>query len=93
MLKVHILSRRGADLTHEQYMDHWVNKPLAYLASHEHISQRTLVRKFRDATGMSVLDWITRERVSEAKVLVEQSTSHSLNRRHGRFRLRRNTAT
>jgi uncharacterized protein (TIGR02118 family) len=26
MLKVHILSRRRADLTHEQYMDHWVNK-------------------------------------------------------------------
>lgn len=44
---------------------------LADLASHEHISQRTLIRKFRQSTGMSVLDWINRERVSRAKVLVE----------------------
>jgi AcrR family transcriptional regulator len=27
--------------------------------------------QFRDATGMSVLDWITRGRVNQAKVLVE----------------------
>jgi AraC family transcriptional regulator, transcriptional activator FtrA len=44
---------------------------LAQLARHEHISERTLVRKFRHATGMSVLDWVTQERVSEAKVLLE----------------------
>lgn len=50
-----------------------VDQPLtlADLADHEHISQRTLIRKFRQATGMSVLDWINRERVSQAKVLVE----------------------
>ena len=25
MLKVHILSRRRADMTHEQYVQHWTN--------------------------------------------------------------------
>jgi transcriptional regulator GlxA family with amidase domain len=44
---------------------------LARLAEHEHISQRSLVRRFRAETGMSVLDWIIRERVNQAKVLLE----------------------
>jgi len=44
---------------------------LTDLARHEHVSERTLVRRFRQATGMSVFDWITRERVSQAKVLLE----------------------
>jgi AraC family transcriptional activator FtrA len=45
---------------------------LAALARHEHTSERSLVRKFRTATGMSVFDWIAKERVSEA-VLLETS--------------------
>jgi AraC family transcriptional regulator, transcriptional activator FtrA len=44
---------------------------LARLAAHEHISERSLVRKFREDTGLSVFDWITRERVNQAKVLLE----------------------
>jgi AraC family transcriptional regulator, transcriptional activator FtrA len=44
---------------------------LAGLARHEHISERSLVRKFRQATGMSVFDWIARERVDRAKMLLE----------------------
>ncbi|WP_350348922.1 helix-turn-helix domain-containing protein [Agromyces sp. G08B096] len=48
---------------------------LAQLAAHEHVSERTLVRKFRADTGMSVFDWITRERVNQAKALLE-TTDH-----------------
>ncbi|WP_432523139.1 GlxA family transcriptional regulator [Kineococcus sp. SYSU DK006] len=44
---------------------------LASLARHEHVSERHLVRRFRAATGMSVFDWITAERVDRAKVLLE----------------------
>lgn len=44
---------------------------LPQLAVHQRMSERTLVRKFRQATGMSVLDWLTRERISQAKVLLE----------------------
>lgn len=47
---------------------------LARLARHQHISERTLARKFRQTTGMSVLDWITQERVNQAKVLLETTT-------------------
>jgi transcriptional regulator GlxA family with amidase domain len=46
---------------------------LAELARHEHMSERSLVRKFRAATGMSVFDWIAKERVNRAKVLLETS--------------------
>lgn len=44
---------------------------LAELAKRQHISQRSLVRHFRATTGMSVFDWITRERINRAKVLLE----------------------
>jgi AraC family transcriptional regulator, transcriptional activator FtrA len=44
---------------------------LAQLADREHISERSLVRRFRRDIGMSVLDWITHERVGRAKVLLE----------------------
>jgi AraC family transcriptional regulator, transcriptional activator FtrA len=52
--------------------DH-IHEPLtlAQLAAHEHISERSLVRKFREDTGMSVFDWITRERINQAKALLE----------------------
>jgi AraC family transcriptional activator FtrA len=46
---------------------------LAELARHELVSERSLVRKFRAATGMSVFDWIAMERVNRAKVLLETS--------------------
>jgi AraC family transcriptional regulator, transcriptional activator FtrA len=52
--------------------DH-LSEPLtmADLAEHEHLSERTLARKFNQALGMSPFDWITRERVNQAKILVE----------------------
>lgn len=44
---------------------------LASLARHEHLSERHLVRRFRAETGMSVFDWITTERINQAKTLLE----------------------
>lgn len=44
---------------------------LASLARHEHMSERHLVRRFRAETGMSVFDWITTERINQAKALLE----------------------
>ncbi|MFD1052073.1 helix-turn-helix domain-containing protein, partial [Kibdelosporangium lantanae] len=48
---------------------------LTRIAGHAHVSERSLVRKFREATGMSVLGWVNRERVNQAKVLLE-TTEH-----------------
>ncbi|WP_037076277.1 GlxA family transcriptional regulator [Pseudonocardia spinosispora] len=48
---------------------------LARLAARHHVSERSLVRRFREDTGTSVLEWITRERVDRAKVLLE-TTDH-----------------
>lgn len=44
---------------------------LATIAAHAHMSERTLGRKFRTAAGMTVFDWIVRERINRAKVLLE----------------------
>ncbi len=44
---------------------------LARLAGHEHTSERSLVRNFRQATGTSVFDWIARQRINRARVLLE----------------------
>ncbi len=54
-----------------------VHEPLTLnqLAAHAHVSERSLVRKFRQATGTSVFDWIARERVERAKTLLE-TTDH-----------------
>jgi AraC family transcriptional regulator, transcriptional activator FtrA len=46
---------------------------LAQLAHQSHVSERTLVRKFRLATGMSVFDWLTTERISQARALLEST--------------------
>ncbi|MFI5610792.1 GlxA family transcriptional regulator [Amycolatopsis sp. NPDC051903] len=50
---------------------------LAGLAAQVHLSERSLVRKFRHATGMTVFDWINRERVAGAKTLLE-TTDHRI---------------
>jgi AraC family transcriptional regulator, transcriptional activator FtrA len=44
---------------------------LGQVASHAHMSERTLARKFRAATGTTVFDWIIRQRISRAKILLE----------------------
>ncbi|WP_326837914.1 helix-turn-helix domain-containing protein [Amycolatopsis rhabdoformis] len=58
--------------------DH-LHEPLTLggLAAQVHVSERSLVRKFRRATGMTVFDWINRERVAGAKVLLE-TTDHRI---------------
>jgi len=44
---------------------------LGRIAAQAHLSERTLVRKFRAATGTSVLGWVIRERLNRAKALLE----------------------
>ena len=44
---------------------------LASLATQALLSQRTLQRQFMDATGVSPIDWVIRERVAYAKELLE----------------------
>lgn len=44
---------------------------LAAMAEAARISERTLVRRFREATGQSPLTWLTGERVERAKELLE----------------------
>ena len=44
---------------------------MATIATQAHMSERTLGRKFRAVTGMTVFDWIVRERVNRAKVILE----------------------
>lgn len=41
------------------------------LAAHANMSRRTFTRKFREATGMSAGDWLLRERIEQAKRLLE----------------------
>lgn len=50
---------------------------LASLAERALLSQRTLQRQFLEATGLSPIDWVIRERVEYAKELLE-STNRSL---------------
>ncbi|TCM36002.1 helix-turn-helix domain-containing protein [Kribbella sp. VKM Ac-2568] len=56
-----------------EWLREHVHEPLtlAQLASQQHVSERSLVRKFRQTTGMSVFDWISQERVNQAKSLLE----------------------
>jgi AraC family transcriptional activator FtrA len=56
-----------------------VHQPLTLnqLAARAHVSERSLVRKFRQATGTSIFDWIARERVARAKTLLE-TTDHAV---------------
>ncbi|GAA3437202.1 GlxA family transcriptional regulator [Kutzneria kofuensis] len=54
-----------------------VHEPLTLtrLAGQAHVSERSLVRKFRQATGTSIFEWIGQERVERAKSLLE-TTDH-----------------
>ncbi len=59
-----------------RWLSEHIDEPLtlAQLVSHEHVSERSLVRKFRQDTGLSVFDWIARERVTQAKSLLETTS-------------------
>jgi AraC family transcriptional regulator, transcriptional activator FtrA len=57
----------------QQWLRDHLHEPLTLtmLAKQEQVSERSLVRKFRQVTGMSVFDWINQERVGQAKILLE----------------------
>jgi transcriptional regulator GlxA family with amidase domain len=46
---------------------------IAALAHHALMSERTLVRRFRDETGTSPLRWLVSQRVAEARRLLEET--------------------
>ena len=48
---------------------------LARVAEESYISERSLVRKFRASTGSTIFDWVNRERIDRAKLLLE-TTDH-----------------
>ncbi|GAA3512138.1 DJ-1/PfpI family protein [Actinocatenispora rupis] len=52
---------------------------IADLARHEHLTPRTLIRRFRAATGTAPLRWLLTQRVQRARTLLE-STSEPLGR-------------
>jgi transcriptional regulator GlxA family with amidase domain len=47
--------------------------PVRRLAEHARVSQRTLARRFRAQLGLSVTQWILRQRVTRARELLETS--------------------
>ena len=47
--------------------------PLARLAAQAGMSERTLIRRFKAATGLSPGEWVLEERLSQAKTLLEES--------------------
>lgn len=57
----------------QQWLREHLDDPLTLesVARREHMSERTLVRRFHAETGMSLLEWINRERVNRSKVLLE----------------------
>jgi AraC family transcriptional regulator, transcriptional activator FtrA len=48
--------------------------PIAELARLAAMSERTFMRRFRETTGMTPADWITRMRVDRARELLESTT-------------------
>ncbi|TWB24662.1 AraC family transcriptional regulator with amidase-like domain [Nitrospirillum amazonense] len=48
--------------------------PLARLASQARMSERTLVRRFRETAGTSPKDWILTERLNRARTLLEATS-------------------
>ena len=47
--------------------------PLAQLAERARMSERTLLRRFEEATGHSPKQWLTQERLARARELLEGS--------------------
>jgi len=58
------------DTLRERLDEGWTIARMADLAA---LSERSLIRHFRDATGMSPLNWLIAERVERAKELLESS--------------------
>jgi len=53
---------------------------LEAMASQVHMSVRTLQRQFKQATGLSPGEWLTRERISVAKELLESNSELGMER-------------
>jgi len=47
--------------------------PIKRLAAQAGMSERTLVRRFKAATGLAPGEWLLEERLSQAKILLEES--------------------
>lgn len=59
------------DLVREDLSRSWT---ISNMAEHVSMSPRTLIRRFRELTGQSPLQWIAVERLQRAKLLLETST-------------------
>lgn len=59
------------DTLRERLDEGWTIAKMADLAA---LSERSLIRHFRDATGMSPLNWLIAERVERVKELLESTT-------------------
>ncbi len=46
---------------------------IAELAARQHLTPRTLIRRFRDATGTSPLRWLLAQRIQRARTLLEST--------------------
>jgi len=51
-----------------------MNQPIAALAAEVAMSERSFMRRFKEATGMTPADWLTRVRVDRARELLEGTT-------------------
>jgi AraC family transcriptional activator FtrA len=76
-------TRRGPDREPMAPVMSWLREhlheplSLARVAEESYISERSLVRKFRAATGTTVFAWVNRERIDRAKLLLE-TTDHPI---------------
>lgn len=60
--------------TREWALDHLATKlTVADLARHAHMSERTLVRRFTEETGLAPRRWLTRQRLNRARELLEET--------------------
>lgn len=68
-------SHRSASRPLQEWLREHLHEPLtlAGIASHLHLSQRTVMRRFRSEVGLPLFDWIVRERVERAKGLLEST--------------------
>lgn len=67
------VDREPSDGSFLRWLSNHAHEPLTLtqLARQANMSERSLVRRFRRDTGMSVFEWITRERLNRAKALLE----------------------
>jgi AraC family transcriptional activator FtrA len=57
------------------WLDQHIAEPvtLQAVAEHAHMSERTLARRFRAETGLSLAGWIAQRRIERARALLEES--------------------